>query len=46
MPFTKRFISDSLLYIDATFRTNRHGLPLIITASATNTNRIIPIAFS
>ena len=46
MPFAKRFTSDSLLYIDATFRTNRHGLLLIIAAGATNTNRTILVAFS
>ena len=46
LPFAKRFTSDSLLYIDATFRTNKHGLPLIIAAGATNTNRTIPIAYS
>jgi hypothetical protein len=46
LPFAKRFTSDSLLYIDATFRTNKHGLPLIIATGATNTNRTIPIAYS
>ena len=42
----KRFTSDALLIIDATFRTNKYGLPLVIGVGTTNTDRIIPVAYS
>ena len=43
--FSRRFTSNSLLIIDATFRTNRKGLPLIIAVSKSNTERTFPVAF-
>ena len=43
--FSRRFTSNSLLIVDATFRINRKGLPLIIAVSKSNTKRTFPVAF-
>lgn len=42
----RRFTSNALLIVDATFRTNRKGLPLIAGTGKSNTEKTFPIAFS
>ena len=42
----RRFTSNALLVVDATFRTNKKGLPLIIAVGKSNTNKTLPVAFS
>jgi hypothetical protein len=44
--FIRRFTSNSLLIVDATFRTNHRGLPLLIATGKSNTESTFPIAFS
>jgi hypothetical protein len=43
---SRRFTSNSLLMVDATFRTNKKGLPLIIGVGKSNTEKTFPVAFS
>ena len=42
----RRFTSNALLIVDATFRTNRKGLPLLIAAGISNTGRTFPALYS
>ena len=46
MEVIQRYTSDALLIVDATFRTNSKGMPLIISVGKSSTNRTFPIAFS
>ena len=42
----QRYTSNSLLIVDATFRTNNKGMPLIISVGKSSTDRTFPVAFS
>lgn len=42
----RRYVSNALLIVDATFRTNRKGLPLIVGVGKSSTSRTFPVAFS
>jgi len=46
MEVIQRYTSDALLIVDATFRTNSKGMPLIIGVGKSSTNRTFPVAFS
>ena len=41
----QRYTSNSLLIVDATFRTNDKGMPLIIGVGKSSTDRTFPVAF-
>ena len=44
--YARRFTSNALLIVDATFRTNRKGLPLMVAAGISNTGRTFPALYS
>ena len=46
LQYARRFTSNALLIVDATFRTNRKGLPLMIAAGISNTGRTFPALYS
>jgi hypothetical protein len=43
--YARRFTSNSLLVVDATWRTNNRGLPLLMAVGKSNTGKTFPVAF-
>ena len=41
-----RYTSNALLIVDATFRTNNKGMPLLIGVGKSSTDQTFPVAFS
>ncbi|KEF50808.1 uncharacterized protein A1O9_13138 [Exophiala aquamarina CBS 119918] len=46
MSYTKRFVSDFIIYIDGTFNTNKLKMPLLIAVGQLNSGKTFPVAFS